>query len=81
MVRFTDLNELNLALKVIDNLLIALMAPPLNREVHFPARRHQPKGLASILIAKLGEPRLLLLRDMDVTMKSGRLNLDSKSLA
>jgi len=76
VVCLANLNELDLALEVVDNLLIPIIAPPLNGEIHFSTGGDKPEGLSTVLIAKLGEPSLLFLRDMDITMKRGWLDVD-----
>ena len=57
---------------MIDDLLIPLNGPPLDRDIIFPPRIHDPKwGVASRDLVHLGKPRSLLRGQMNVPFVLG----------
>jgi len=73
--RLPDLDELNPATKMIDDLLITLRLPPLDGNVMFPTGGDNPEGrvLARDFV-NLGVPGFFLIREVEVTLERGRLD-------
>jgi hypothetical protein len=76
MANVTHLDELYAVAKVIDDLLIALHCPPLDREVISATGTDQPiRHILSSQLADWRPARPLGLRKVNVTVEGRRLDL------
>jgi hypothetical protein len=66
---------------MMDDLLITLGLPPFDRQIILAARRDNPKrdGLACDFV-NLGIPGLLLIGEMNVTLKDGRFYVKAQAV-
>lgn len=70
-----DLNKLNFAAEMVDDVLIALSTPPLNSNIVFTARSDDPERKVDAgEFMDLREPGFLLRGEMNVSVESGRLD-------
>jgi hypothetical protein len=76
-----NLDEKNVAGKMIDDALIPLVVPPLDGEIALAAGHHDPEGYAPMNdFLDLRDPGHLLCRDIKIAAKLGRLDCQLKFL-
>ena len=75
----SNLNELNPSCEVIDNRLITIDIPPLDRYVTFAAGADQPeRDLSSNQLSDLGRRRFFCVRQMYLTLEFGAAYFEAK---